>query len=401
VVEIPADIEREIVIEEFPLPGKEVLGNKLDVILNAVPEEFKIDLDGEKRNRVLDAVLGMTANEAENAFARSIIECEDLDVKMLTEHKAQVIKKTGALEWVREDIDMDGGVGGLDVLKNWIRKRRKAFSEKAREFGLPMPRGVVVAGTPGGGKSMSAKATAHDWSIPLLRLDMGSIFGSLVGQSEENLKKALAIAERIAPCVLWIDEVEKALAGVGGSGNLDSGTGKRVFGFFLTWLQEHTAPVFVFATANDIKSLPPEFLRKGGRFDEIFFIGLPNTKEREAIWKIHLSMVKDYREEDFDINKLANLTKEFSGAEIKSIIDSSLFDAFDEESSLQMEHLVGTIEGTIPLSKTMEKELSELREWGKTHAKMASTPDKKKDVRLVRGERAIRPKRQSKMRKSP
>jgi len=393
VLEVPADIEREVVIEEFDLPDKKVLSERLDVILDAVAGDLSIVMDEEKRNSVLDAALGMTTGEAENVFARSIIECEDLNIKTIIEHKAQVIKKTGSLEWIDSNVNMDTGVGGLDVLKNWIRKRSKAFTKQAKEFGLPMPRGAMLAGIPGCGKSMAAKATADLWSIPLLRCDIGSIFGSLVGESEANLRKVLAIVDRVAPCVLWLDEIEKGFAGAGGSGNLDGGTSKRVFGSFLTWMQERTTPVFVFATANDIKSLPPEFLRKGGRFDEIFFIGLPNKVEREAIWKIHLSKVNTYKEEDFDFVGLSALTEFFSGAEITSIIDSALFDAFDEDESLEMKHLIDVAKNTVPLSKTMGEELGRLREWGKSHAKLASTPDKSgKGVKITK-KRKIRHKK--------
>ena len=261
-------------------------------------------------------------------------------------------------------------VGGLEQLKEWLSKRGKAFSPAAREFGLPEPRGILLLGIPGCGKSLTAKAISSMWQLPLLKLDVGKVFSSLVGSSEENVRRAIATAESIAPSILWLDEMEKGFSGLSSSGQTDGGTTARVFGTFLTWLQEKKSPVFVVATCNNVKELPPELLRKG-RFDEIFFVDLPSKEERKDIFRIHLE--KRHRDPNgFDLEKLAESTKEFAGSELEEIIVSALYDAFDEGCDLKQEHLEKTVAGMIPLSKTMGDQIKGIREWAKIRAKKAS-----------------------------
>ena len=246
-----------------------------------------------------------------------------------------------------------------------------AFSERARQFGLPAPRGLLLLGVPGGGKSLVAKATANLWQLPLLRLDMGKVFSQMVGSSEENIRSALRLAETVSPAVLWLDEIEKGLAGTISSHRSDAGTTARVFGSFLVWLQEKTEPVFVIATSNNINLLPPELLRKG-RFDEIFFVDLPSQREREEIFGIHLA--KRHRDPDrFDLVQLARETDGFSGAEIEQVIIAALYDAFDDsERELNMDGLKHAITATVPLSRTMREQVNGLRNWARTHARQAS-----------------------------
>ena len=279
--------------------------------------------------------------EAENAFALAMVQDGQLnkdDIDVILEEKMQVIRKTGMLEYVQSDLGIDD-VGGLDNLKKWLLKRNNSWSERAKKYCIPAPKGVLVTGIPGCGKSLTAKAMSTIWQLPLLRLDLGKIFSGIVGSSEENMRKAISTVEAVAPAILWVDEIEKGLNGVSSAN--DSGVSSRIFGTFLTWMQEKTAPVFVIATANDISKLPPELLRKG-RFDEIFFVDLPTLKEREEIFKVHLKRrlkdkevcaeVKPDREL---IQKLALMTEGFIGSEIEQVVISALCDAFFENRALK------------------------------------------------------------------
>ena len=276
---IPCDMEKEISALDFSLPNEEELETVLDALLaNLNPQNIRLDADEKKQ--LVRSALGLTMQEAENAFCRAIVKQKGLDVSAIAvihEEKNQVVKKTGVLEFVKSNLSIED-IGGLDNMKNWLLRRNNSWSEKARKYNLPAPKGVLITGVPGCGKSLTAKAMSAIWGLPLLKLDMGKIFGSLVGSSEENMRKAIATAEAVSPSILWVDEIEKGLTDLKSGG--DSGTSARVFGTFLTWMQEKTAPVFVVATANDISALPPELLRKG-RFDEIFFVDLPTQKERE------------------------------------------------------------------------------------------------------------------------
>ena len=276
----------------YPLPEREDLNALLDKIIADVKQfaQVKIDLDDAGRERLLQAALGLTLGEAENVFAKIIVKDERLsgdDVIEVFAEKQQIIRKSGLLEYYTTEEGF-ANIGGLAVLKDWLDKRAAAFTKEARAFGLPAPKGILMLGVQGCGKSLCAKAVSNQWQLPLLRFDMGRMFGSLVGSSEENVRRAIAVAESVAPAILWVDEIDKAFAGSQGSGATDGGTTARVFGTFLTWLSEKTAPVFVVATANDISQLPPELLRKG-RLDEIFFVDLPSQEERKDIFRIHLN----------------------------------------------------------------------------------------------------------------
>ena len=258
------------------------------IAINEQSGRIEIQLDEEEEEKLVKAALGLTLSEAENAFARAMVEDGRLsikDVEVILQEKEQIIKKTGILEFVNSNLKMED-VGGLENLKRWLRKRNKSWLESAQKFGLPSPKGVLITGVPGCGKSLISKAISEMWQLPLLRLDIGKIFSGLVGSSEENMRKAIQTAEAIAPSILWIDEIEKGFSGLSSTG--DSGTTSRIFGHFLTWMQEKEKPVFVIATANNISILPPEMLRKG-RFDEIFFVDLPTHRERVEIFKVHLA----------------------------------------------------------------------------------------------------------------
>ena len=261
-------------------------------------------------------------------------------------------------------------VGGLSRLKAWLEGRRDAFSEAARDFGLPQPKGLLLLGVQGCGKSLVAKAVANLWQLPLLRLDVGSLFSMYVGSTEANMRKAIKIAETISPAVLWLDEIEKGLAGLESSGAVDAGVTARIFSSFLLWMQEKTAPVFVVATANDVRRLPPELLRKG-RFDEIFFVDLPSQSEKEQIFGIHLT--KRRRDPGrFDIRELASAAEGFSGAEIEGAVVSALYKAFAANLELSQQDLAEAVSETIPLSRTMSENIGALRQWASTRARPAS-----------------------------
>jgi len=375
ILTFPAELEKDITVLDYTLPSNEELLGALDRVIRSAKAAERngaatdLDLDEEQTSRILRAAQGLTCTEAENAFSKSLIMHRKLNVDVIISEKRHLIQKSGVMEFfaAREDFE---DVGGMDGLKEWLRKRGNAFSERARRFGLPEPKGLLLLGVSGSGKSLIAKAVANQWHLPLLRLDMGRVFGELVGASEQNMRQALRLAESVSPAVLWLDELDKGLAGTASSNRSDAGTAARVFATFLTWMQEKTAPVFTVATANDIQSLPPETLRKG-RFDEIFFVDLPNAAERAEIWAIHLRKRKRPLDR-FNLPRLADETDGFSGAEIEQAILSAMYDAFDEEREVEMPDLLRNVEQTIPLSQTMREQVELLRSWGRRHGRMAT-----------------------------
>src|SRR5881394_1825728 len=375
VLEIPTELEKEITVLNFPLPSREDLSALLDKIIEDVSgfKQVKIDLDEAGRERLLQAALGLTLGEAENVFARIIVKDQRLsgeDVNEVFAEKQQIIRKSGLLEYYATN-ETFSNVGGMAVLKEWLQKRALAFTDEARAFGLPAPKGVLMLGVQGCGKSLCAKAVSSLWQLPLLRFDMGRMFGSLVGSSEENVRRAIAVAESVAPAILWVDEIDKAFAGSQGSGATDGGTTARVFGTFLTWLSEKTAPVFVVATANDITQLPPELMRKG-RLDEIFFVDLPSDEERREIFRIHLAR-RGRDPQRFDVESLAACSDNFSGAEIEQAVISALYDAFYAKVELNSELVLEALRQTVPLAKTMDEQIDRLRNWAEGRARNAST----------------------------
>lgn len=364
---LPPELEREITVIDFTLPGKGELGRVLDGVLESA--SLTSMTEGE-REPVLDAASGLTTIEAENSFALSVAESKGIVPTIIAREKAQAVKKNGLLEIIETKESLDS-IGGLDVLKDWLLKRRNAFGKQARAYGLPVPKGLLIIGIPGTGKSLTAKATASVFGVPLLRLDAGRIFAGLVGQSEYNLRSVIQTAEAIAPCVLWLDEIEKGMAGSKSSGATDGGTSARVLGSFLNWLQEKTAPVFVVATANDVSQLPPEMLR-AGRWDQLFFVDLPNEKEREAIWSIQIG--KHSRDaKDFDTRQLAKATDGLTGSEIEAVFVEALYQAFDDDKEPTDLTIALVLTEFVPLSKTMAEQMTGLRNWAKGRARFATT----------------------------
>ena len=343
---LPNELQKDITIIDFDLPDATAIGASLQRIINDNRGNKKIhfDLDQEGVEDLSKAAQGLTLQEAENAFARAIVErgCLDRESRdIIVEEKRQIIKKTGVLEYIDSDMHLDD-IGGLGNLKKWLQKRKNSWQGRAARYGLPVPKGILITGVPGCGKSLTAKAISAAWKMPLLRLDVGKIFSGLVGSSEENMRNAIKTAEAVSPSILWIDEIEKGFGGVGSSN--DGGTSTRVFGTFLTWMQEKKSLVFVVATANNIHALPSEMMRKG-RFDEIFFVDLPTLSERKAIFEVHLArrlkddeVRGDFEISDENLTHLAQETEGFVGAEIENVVVEGLFEAFceqDEEKGVE------------------------------------------------------------------
>jgi SpoVK/Ycf46/Vps4 family AAA+-type ATPase len=374
VMKIPPELEKELAIIDWDLPNRQEIDAIVARALAGLPRGCSPGMaeSAEGREQIVDAALGLTALEAENVISKSIVRNKTFDLPTILGEKKHIIRKSGILEYYEAQEALDD-VGGLEVLKEWLKKRRHAFTSQARDFGLPLPKGILLIGVPGCGKSLVAKAVGAAWQMPLLRLDVGKIFGGLVGASEENIRKAIKTAEATAPSILWLDEMEKGFSGTGSSNMSDGGTTSRVFGTFVTWLQEKTAPVFVIATANNVHQLPPELLRKG-RFDEIFFVDLPSREERKQILDIHLR--KKRRDPSLvDLEKLVEATPEFSGSEIEQVVVSAMYDAFDHDPSvreLSTDQMLASSKEIVPLAVTMQEGIAAMREWAKTRARLAS-----------------------------
>lgn len=383
---IPSDMQKEISIFDFPLPGETEIRDKLEEMIEQ-NAGMTVLLEEQGKRQLVKAALGLTLQEAENAFARAIVDKGRLDedsLQIIFEEKNQVIKKTGILEFVKSDMNIKD-VGGLENMKRWLEKRNNSWLDMAKEYNLPAPKGMLITGVPGCGKSLTAKAASAMWKLPLLKLDMGRIFSGIVGSSEENMRRAIATAEAVSPSVLWVDEIEKGLGGLSGGSGGDSGTTTRVFGTFLTWMQEKKAPVFVLATANNIQGLPPELLRKG-RFDEIFFVDLPTERERKEIFRVHLEkrLTSDYLRKRLTIDNallehLAEISEGFVGAEIEQAVITALYEAFFNQRPLELTDLEYAIQNTVPLSVTQKEQIVALRNWANVRAVAATAKEDMKE----------------------
>ena len=374
---MPPELEREFTLLDFGLPDRTTLGTVLDQICSSAKLKRIKDDD---RDRILDAASGMTCGEAENAFALSIVTSKSVESGLVAGEKAQAVRRNGLLELVELKESLSD-IGGLDQLKDWLLRRRDAFSRRAQEYGLPSPKGLLIVGIPGTGKSLTAKATAAVLGRPLLKLDAGKLYGSLVGQSEGNLRTVIQTAEAIAPCCLWIDELEKGLAGSRSSGSTDGGTSARVFGSLLSWMQEKRSPVFVVATANDVTQLPPELLRRG-RFDDLFFVDLPDQQEREAIWGIQIARY-GRKAAAYDLSGLARASEGFTGAEIEQTVIDALYRAFAEGREPGMLDITLAIGAVVPLSKLMGEQIAGLRKWAQGRCRMATTQAEERKGRKI------------------
>ncbi len=361
---LPPELERRCATVRLPGPGREDYRELLSGILRDMDERghVEVDLSRDEQDALVNHLSGLTLMEAEKILTKALIEDGRLtarDVEHVVEAKKAIVEQEGLLEYYPAEMHLSG-VADLETLKAWLEKRKAVVKapERAEEFGLDFPRGVLLLGVPGCGKSLSAKAVAWEWGLPLLKLDPSNLYHKYVGESERNFKRAMKTAERMAPLVLWIDELEKAFAS---GGTEDGGVSQRILGSFLSWMQERKGDVFVVATANDVERLPPAFLRKG-RFDEIFFVDLPDRPTRAAIFRIHLES-RDRDPAGFDLALLADETEGFSGAEIEEVVVSGLYTAFTSERDLSDEILLEEARSTRPLSVTMAEKVERLREW--------------------------------------
>jgi len=361
-IHLPPGIEHKVVHYHLELPEREELRKVFNTVLHSLVSANRIEvvLDTSEREELVSALSGLTLNQARQTIAFAALKEGKLSVgaiKEVLERKAQVIRESGLLEYFPVE-DNRFQLGGFARLKSWLVRAQTGFSREARELNLPTPRGILFVGVQGCGKSLAAKVIAREWKLPLVKLDAGRLFDKYIGESEKNFRKAISLAESMAPVVLWIDEIEKAMAT--GGGEADGGVGRRMFGSFLTWLQEKKQEVFVVATANDLSILPPELLRKG-RFDEIFFVDLPNADERGAILTIHLKLRKQDPGQ-FDFHRLVEATEGFSGAEIEQVVIAALYRGLHLKQPLDTELLVQEISETVPLSISRREDMQKLRE---------------------------------------
>lgn len=368
--EVPPELSGATVVD-WPLPDRDEVRAILDSIVEVMPSGLERP-DAPTMDAAVDGAVGLMADEAASCYAKSLVTVRKIDPAVVIAEKKRVVAREKVLEWHDPDPRGLDAVGGLDLLKQWLVARRAAFSPKARAFGLPAPKGVLLVGVPGCGKSLTAKAISAAWQMPLLRMDLGALKSKWVGESEANLRRALATAEAVAPAILWLDEVEKALGGAI-SGAADGGVSADALGTVLSWMQERKAAVFVVATSNDVRALPPELLRKG-RFDEVFWVDLPTPIERAAVLEASL---KTYARtpEGINLDAVVEASNEFTGAEVANLVPDALFTAFaDGERALKTEDLVAAAGTVVPLAKTADDRLAVLREWAKGRARPASTP---------------------------
>ncbi len=361
-VELPAELSHQAVRLHLRLPGKKELREVIGAVLDSLRtrQKVSVDLNATEMGELLDALTGLTSNQARQSVARAVVEDGRLDasdLRSLLQRKGELLGDSGVLEYFPAG-DNISDLGGFLLLKEWLARTKAGFTAEAKKMNLPAPKGVLFVGVQGCGKSLAAKFIAREWRLPLLKLDAGRLYDKFIGESEKNLRRAFQMAEAMAPAVLWIDEIEKLFASAGSSDS-DGGLSRRIFGSFLTWMQEKTAPVFVVGAANDLSLLPPELLRKG-RFDEIFFVDLPTEEERTAIFRIHLKL-RNQPVDRFDVNLIAGSTEGFSGAEIEQTVIAALYRSIHEKAALTSEGLLQSASQTIPLSVTRREDVERLR----------------------------------------
>lgn len=368
----PEDLDKEIQIIDYPPPGFGELSELIGALEADLGEQgIAGRLTAAGRERLLKAALGLTLAEAESVLAKALVRdgsLSDEGVDLVLAEKKQIVRRGSLLEFYESEDGLDD-VGGLDTLKRWLSRRHQAFSEDAREYGVSLPKGILLLGVQGCGKSLVAKAISREWKMPLLRLDLGRVFGKYIGESEAAIRRVAQTAEAVAPAILWIDEIEKGFAGASSEAH-DTGVSARVLGAFLTWMQEKRKPVFVFATANQVRNLPPELLRKG-RFDELFFVDLPGAQERASIFAVHLRKRKR-QPEHYDLAALVAATEGFTGAEIEQIVSEGLYTAYgDGRRELEQGDLETAATEIIPIAVTMKEAIAGMRHWAATRARRA------------------------------
>ena len=379
---VPADLAGHATVINWPLPDRAEIAAILDAALASLPE---VDSEGrpiraaavtpESREAAIDAAVGLTGEEAQGCFAKSLVQTKRIEPGLVSSEKRRVIAREKVLEWFEPLAGGLDAVGGLDVLKGWLSARKLAYSPAARAYGLPSPKGILLVGPPGTGKSLSAKATATALGVPLLKVDLGALKSKFVGESESNLRKAFDVIAAIGRCVVWFDEIEKSLAGSASGASADGGVSSDALGAILGWMQERQGEAFVIATSNDASALPPELLRKG-RFDEVFFVDMPQANERADV--LRAALKSHGRAAALDASALAKVAAAcvgFTGSEIAALVPDALFAAFaDGAREIETRDLIAAAASVVPLSKTAAEKIGALKEWAKTRARFASTP---------------------------
>jgi SpoVK/Ycf46/Vps4 family AAA+-type ATPase len=375
-ISIPPELASLVEYLELPLPDRQRLRQIVDEVVVRVSKTHTLQrrLDPAGLDAIAENLRGLTEEESERTISQALVARYALCPETVTDvldAKKTLLKRSEMLDFV-EASDTLASVGGLDNLKRFLAQRRGSWEEAARDFGLDPPRGVIILGTQGCGKSMCARAIAGEWQLPLVKFDTAAIYDKYIGETEKRIQKVFQVAEGLAPCVLWIDELEKVFAGSGpDSASVDAGVSSRLLASFLSWMQDRKAPVFVAATCNNVNALPPELIRKG-RFDELFFVDLPNQPERKQIFSIQLGKRKR-TPADFNLDQVASAARGFSGAEIESVVQTALYAAYSQKQQLATEHLLDAIRGTVPLSTTRAEEIEALRAWAQKRAVPASS----------------------------
>ena len=380
-LEIPDELLQEITVVDFPLPNTE----EIDYLIQQLVVPDKLNITGLAREQLVKACQGLSRTRISKVLAKALAakqQVNESDIDGVLEEKKQAVRQTGILEFFTPQESLKR-VGGLDALKQWVLTRQDAFTEEARRYGIPNPKGMLLVGIQGTGKSLSAKTIAHEWRLPLLRLDSGRLFGGIVGESESRVRQMIQLTEAMAPCVLWIDEIDKAFGNITSGFDGDSGTSRRVFGSLITWMQEKTSPVFIVAAANNVQILPAELLRKG-RFDEIFFLNLPTESERQEIFKVHLQKLRPSSLREFNLELLAQKTNNFSGAEIEQVIVDAMHNAFStrvngQRRDFSTEDILQAVAQTVPLANIAHPQIEALKQW----AAQAGARTASNDVGLV------------------
>src|SRR5208282_3915182 len=377
-IAVPPELSTLVEYFDLPLPDRDRLAEIVHETYARLAKNYtlKLDLNAAGVDAMSANLRGLTEEEAERAISQALVTRYALCAETITDvldAKKQLLRHSGMLEFIPASDDM-GSVGGLENLKRWLGQRRGAWEDAAREFGLEPPRGVIILGVQGCGKSLCARAVAGEWKLPLLKFDTSAVYDKYIGETEKRIRKVFQVAEGLAPCVLWIDELEKVFAGSGpDSASADAGVSSRLLASFLSWMQDRKAAVFVAATCNNVTVLPPELIRKG-RFDELFFVDLPNQVERKQIFSIALAKRKRNPAE-FDLEKVAAAAKGYSGAEIDAAVQGGLYAAYSEKKQLTTQSLIDALAQTVPLSTTRAEEIEELRDWARTRAVPASAAD--------------------------
>jgi hypothetical protein len=377
-ITVPAELATLVEYFDLPLPDRDRLREIIHETFTRLSTNhtLKLQLDAAGVDAVSANLRGLTEEEAERAVSQALVTRYALCTETITdvlEAKKQLLRHSGMLEFVEASNNM-ASLGGLENLKHWLQQRCGAWEDSAREFGLEPPRGMIVLGVQGCGKSLCAQALAGEWKLPLVKFDTSAVYDKFIGETEKRIRKVFQVAEGLAPCVLWIDELEKVFAGSGpDSASADAGVSSRLLASFLSWMQDRKSPVFVAATCNNVTVLPPELIRKG-RFDELFFVDLPNQSERKQILAIQLTKRKRNPTE-FDLEKVASAAKGYSGAEINAAVQSALYAAYSEKKPLSTQLLIDALAQTVPLSTTRAEEIAALREWARTRAVPASARD--------------------------